>query len=123
MNQCLEELSPEEIELLNKRNRLKAELRGNCKAANDGNVTCTYCRCKLSQSGTRLSHVVPLSLGGLTDAKNVVLACHQCCESKHCRTLNEWSERLMTQQTEVQTLMTRHPSPERIEAPKEEATT
>jgi len=106
LNIHIEELTPEEIELLNKRSRLKAQLRGDCKASHEGKVICTYCRAELSRSKTHLSHIVPPSHGGATDMQNVVLACPSCCDSKHGRTLPEWVERLNDQLDGVHALMT-----------------
>ncbi|WP_437194188.1 HNH endonuclease [Planctomicrobium sp. SH527] len=101
----VEEMTPEEIELHTKRTILKAQLRGEAKAANDGEVFCTFCKCKLSNSGTRLSHIIPLSQGGETVAKNAVLSCQSCCDSKRARPLNEWCSHLMVMQGEIQQLM------------------
>jgi len=116
LNIHVEELTPEEIELLNKRSRLKAQLRGDCKAAHEGKVICTYCRAELSQSRTYLSHIVPPAHGGTTDAKNVVLSCRSCCDSKDCRTLPEWIERLNDQLDGVHALMTAQASKTETEA-------
>lgn|GEM_PF-3001649 len=120
-----EELTPEEIELCTHRHNVRMQLRGECKAQHDGKLICTYCRAELTQSQMRLSHIVPLSQGGQTDTRNVVLACAACCESKHCRNLEDWLQRLDTMRADVQRLLTYHPQPmpAMIEAPKEEAAT
>ncbi|WP_437193517.1 HNH endonuclease [Planctomicrobium sp. SH527] len=109
MKVCHDELTPEEIERHINRSILKAQLRGEAKAANDGEVLCTFCKYKLSNSSTRLSHIIPLSHGGETVAKNVVLSCQSCCDSKRSRTLPEWVERLNTQLDGVQSLMATRP--------------
>jgi len=106
MQVYVEELTPEEIELCKNRSLLRLQLRGMCKAANDGKVLCTYCRQELSQSQMRLSHIIPPSQGGETDMQNVVLACPACCKAKDGRTLQEWAERLNDQLDGVHALIT-----------------
>jgi hypothetical protein len=125
LNVHAEELTPEEMELCRHRSLVRANLRGVCKAQHGGKVVCTYCRAELSQSQTHLSHIVPLSQGGRTDTQNVVLACGACCESKHCRNLEDWLSMLDSMRAEVQRLLADHPQPMPAisEAPKEEAAT
>jgi len=106
MQMYVEELTPEEIALLHKRNLVRSDLVGQSKAANGGIAHCAYCRCQLSKSRIRISHVVPPAQGGTTDVKNVVLACPDCCKAKGGRTLKEWTERLNDQLDGVHSLIT-----------------
>ncbi len=111
MQAYVEEMTAEEVERTTQRSILRSNLRDQAKAANGGIVHCTYCRCVLSRSRTRLSHIVPLGMGGETTAENVVLACPNCADSKNFRTLEQWRDRLQTQVSEVQRLLTYHPNP------------
>ncbi|HWL06850.1 MAG TPA: HNH endonuclease signature motif containing protein [Planctomicrobium sp.] len=85
---------------------MRSDLVGQSKANNGGIAHCAYCRCQLSKSRTRISHIVPPSQGGETDVKNVVLVCPDCCKAKRGRTLREWTERLNDQLDGVHSLIT-----------------
>ncbi|SFI79291.1 HNH endonuclease [Planctomicrobium piriforme] len=105
----VEELTPEEIELCTRRHELKMLLREQSKATNGGRIACTYCRCDMTNSQMHLSHIVPPSQGGQTDAENVVLSCGQCCDSKFGRTLDGWLQKLDTMRAEVCRLLNQQP--------------
>jgi 5-methylcytosine-specific restriction endonuclease McrA len=48
---------------------------------------CAYC----PAPATTWDHIVPVSLGGLTEPGNIVPACGSCNSSKNARPLDEWA--------------------------------
>ena len=55
---------------------------------------CWYCQCDISE-GYHIDHRIPLSRGGTNDPGNLVLACAPCNQSKHDKTPDEWTGRLL----------------------------
>jgi len=53
------------------------------------NSTCRYCGKKLEKKEIHIDHVIPYSLGGRTEADNLVVACIKCNLKKSGLTLKE----------------------------------
>lgn len=53
------------------------------------NCICQYCGKELEVSKIQIDHIVPYSLGGLTELDNLVVACLGCNRKKGSKTLEE----------------------------------
>lgn len=51
--------------------------------------TCQYCGVKLDKGEETIDHIIPRSMGGKNDWKNVVAACYKCNSAKSNKTLQE----------------------------------
>lgn len=56
-----------------------------------GGNQCYYCGCRVTRKTRTIDHMVPLSRGGMSSAKNLVLACATCNFAKKNLTVREWS--------------------------------
>lgn len=54
---------------------------------------CAYCECDISKA-FEIDHVMPISLGGMNTADNLVLACRPCNRKKHNKHPDDWAEEL-----------------------------
>lgn len=54
-------------------------------------IVCFYCKWKTRKgNGLTVDHIIPKSLGGKPDGKNVVHCCRQCNEFKDSKLLKQW---------------------------------
>ena len=66
------------------RRSAKPNLRG--QVIDRDRSTCRYCGEALAPGLVRIDHVIPYSLGGLTELDNLVVACQRCNQQKLART-------------------------------------
>lgn len=85
--QYIETVPPEQI----KREREKArELRqGSWWRQQLGKGICYFCEKKFSREELTMDHLIPLSRGGRSTKKNIVVACKQCNSLKKNQTVAE----------------------------------
>jgi len=94
----IETSPPEHI----KRERLKArELRGSSWWKQQiGKGVCYFCEQKFSRDQLTMDHLIPISRGGRSTKKNIVVACKQCNSLKKNLTVAEIRMRQLAQEDE-----------------------
>jgi 5-methylcytosine-specific restriction endonuclease McrA len=65
--------------------RITAEL-----VARDGGFRCYYCKTPLAGFSHHIDHKIPYARGGAHQLDNWVLACLQCNQEKHSKTIDEY---------------------------------
>lgn len=85
--EIIETVEPEQV----RRERAKArEMRGSSWWKQQlGKGVCYFCEQKFSSSELTMDHVMPLSRGGRSTKKNIVVACKQCNSLKKNLTVAE----------------------------------